>query len=831
MPIQQDNNKFFLIRRLISVALFLSLFCMFLLPGAYALEMRSDPDKKDNLFIIKDIIVTGSKITSIEAILRRVPYRQGKLFDPRLSAEAINNIFSMDNFTQVELEGEKLSDTEMNLYINLIEKKAVASLVIQGNQKLSLSKIKQKVPLDKVVMIDEKSAHALAQQIKHCYSEEQYYHTKVTPVLKNADDNSEKVALSFVIEEGTKGRLVHVEFRGNKNLSDRLLRSHIHSREDWLLAFSDGSGRYHPDAVEMDKRIIERMYYNHGYLMAKVVKTDVIFSSDNAQITLIFRIQEGEQFRLDKVNVVTEEVLSEQEILDRIGIQSGDVYVYDKVALAIEVIKNLWGEKGYIFADVYPQVKPDEATRTVSLTFQVSKGEKLFARRITIMGNRATRDKVIRRQLDIVEGDLITMQALESSRQMVEYLSFFERGGVDWKIHKIDNDLADLDLIVNETKTGDFNFALSYGSQNEANPHKITSSLSLSKRNFRGLGYDIGGIIQANASRHTLLNFKQAEFHFINPHLFDSDVEGAFFAYYKTEEHDQFYGFKRNPIQNILGTNARIGFRLPQLGRNTQVVVDLGVEQLWSNRLDIKDELTNSKIFSENQAFQAFFNKTFQEGLIEWIGLQIEKDVRNHRIYPSEGYRIAASVKCAPSLINGTFSFLKTDIEASYYASLIGRDTLVLALHGKIGNIQTISATRTIPYRELFQMGGQNTVRGFIRGSIGPAWDFGQGRTAPLGSRHSVQFNSELIFPLIPDYSMKAHLFYDAGAGWSPPRDAIIGSIPIIRENFDLRHSVGFGLNILRPTAVKIDWGYKLDRKKKYDESPHEFHLNMNYAW
>ena len=124
-------------------------------------------------------------------------------------------------------------------------------------------------------------------------------------------------------------------------------------------------------------------------------------------------------------------------------------------------------------------------------------------------------------------------------------------------------------------------------------------------------------------------------------------------------------------------------------------------------------------------------------------------------------------------------------------------------------------------------MGGQTTVRGFLWGSIGPAWITGD----PLGARHAVQLNTELIFPLIPDYSMKAHVFYDAGAGWDTPKKDIPDTVFLRRDKFDLRHSVGFGLNLLKPMPAKIDWGFKLDRKKKYGESAHEFHLSMNYAW
>ena len=147
-------------------------------------------------------------------------------------------------------------------------------------------------------------------------------------------------------------------------------------------------------------------------------------------------------------------------------------------------------------------------------------------------------------------------------------------------------------------------------------------------------------------------------------------------------------------------------------------------------------------------------------------------------------------------------------------------------LHGKAGFVEELGG-RTIPYRELFHIGGQSSVRGFRFGEIGPAFN----DEDPVGGRFMLQFNSELVFPILPDYSMRGHLFYDAGAGWDGPRDSLLRKGTMTRNYFNLRHSVGFGFNLLNPTPVKIDWGYKLDRNKEGGESPSEFHLSMNYAF
>jgi outer membrane protein insertion porin family len=319
---------------------------------------------------------------------------------------------------------------------------------------------------------------------------------------------------------------------------------------------------------------------------------------------------------------------------------------------------------------------------------------------------------------------------------------------------------------------------------------------------------------------------RQLEFHFFNPHLFDSDLGGNFFLYRKWDEYDQVGHVDKTPRQSTTGALFQLLAPLPQIDPYLQMVAEVGVERVKNNQPKPSDKFPEGP---QRDAYELFLNKSYQQGTLQWVSLNIVKDRRNHQIYPSDGYRFNVSFKFAPSATNKDFSFLKSEFEASFYTPLILPDLLVLVLHGRVGDIRTVGNSKIIPYKELFHMGGQHSVRGFVWGSIGPAWKFANGQPTPVGGRHAVQFNAELVFPLIPDYSMKGHFFYDAGAGWSAPEFSAIENQALIRNKFNLRHSVGFGLNLTQPTPAKIDWGFKLDRKK--GESAHEFHLSMNYAW
>ncbi|MFA6534967.1 MAG: outer membrane protein assembly factor BamA [Candidatus Babeliales bacterium] len=778
--------------------------------------------------VINQIIVRGNKNVGTPVILNRIPYKVGDVFDTVKSADAINNLCDLGYFRQVQLEGEQLSPESMNLVVILEEKKLIEKIEFKGNKAVTTKKLREDLNVDKISTIDEISAQKLIKEIKKAYQEENRHKLHIDFELIPSKDNADKVVLLFKINEGPKSLVKRVYFSGNKDIPDRKLRKAIFTREDWLLSFSDGAGAYAEDAVEIDKHRIEYFYRDNGYLQTKVYKSKVDFSRNEKDVTVTFYIKEGPQFIVRDIRAPGDEIYGEDELMPLVSLESGKPFSQAKLVDSINLIRELWGKKGYIYADVYPQIKPDEEKNVVDITFNVERGNRMYVNKIDITGNKYTHDKVIRRQLDVDEGDLITSRNMRISKNQVEYLGYFERGGVDWKIHRITDDLADLEMMVQEAKTGHANVALSYGSDKITPQPSLHGSINVEKNNLFGLGYDTSAMVQA--SRHHL---QRLEGSFSDSHIFDTNISGFVNPYWHWMEFSQWGGsVNHTPIQKIAGFNLRLGFPLTKIDKRLQMVVDLGYEHIRNNNPEATSVLVKPIV-----------DRTFQAGDLTWIGLDFVKDTRNHKVYPSDGYKIILSTKLAPTTINNNFGFFKAELDASWYYALIGQDSLVLAMRARGGRVGSLD-NRTIPYKELYQMGGQDTVRGFLWGGVGPAW---RPSDAPLGARNAVLFGTELIFPLIADYSMKGHVFYDAGCGWSTPPIALTNekgepllspkNIPlnakdyITRNKFDLRHSIGFGVNLVNPFPAKIDWGFKLDRKKNMGESPYEFHLSMNYAW
>ncbi len=770
---------------------------------------------------INQIIITGNKHIKKQVILNAIPYKVHGEFDKQQSGDAINNIYALGYFKQIILKKEKLENNKINLLIELEEEKLLEQFKFVGNKKLKSNKIIEELSLTKLTTIDTEKAERIALAIKKMYSKEGFHNVDIKSEITPNPEYPDKAVATFYIKEGKKAMISRVTFTGNEKIVDRKLRGVISTRENWLLSFLDGAGEFNEEDLEIDKHRIEYFYKDHGYLMATVAKANYEFSEDGRDINITFHIKEGDKFTIKSIHAFGDEFYTEKQLMEHVTIEEGHPYCQSKLIETINNLKALWGDKGYIYADVYPQVKPNQDTNEVDITFHVEKGKKLYVNRINITGNTVTRDKVVRRQFEITEGELITSKKLAHSQNNVEYLSFFERGGVNWKIHRISDKLADLEMNVREAKTGNLQAGLKYGSDKTNATPSMRGSLTVEKKNLFGMGWDTSLMLEAN--RHHL---QKAQMHFFEPSIFDSDVSGAFSAYRRWQEYDQWRSVDKTPRETVTGGNVRLGFRVPRIDKRLQFIVELGIEDVDNNDPHALGDYA--------KLLEPIIQRSFQDGTLTWLGLDIVKDTRNHQVYPNQGYKFSFNTKTAPPLTNDQFSFLKAELEGSYYTSLIGEDWLVLVIHGKAGTIGCLGGEndktkkrKIIPYKELFHMGGQNTVRGFVWGGIGPAWDTND----PLGGRHAIQFNTELVFPLIPDYSMKGHVFYDAGAGWSTPKDNIADKEHIKRDKFNLRHSVGFGLNLMKPVPAKVDWGYKLDRDKKAGESAHEFHLSMNYAW
>ncbi|HSC24984.1 MAG TPA: outer membrane protein assembly factor BamA [Candidatus Babeliales bacterium] len=788
-------------------------------PTALAVEAQEETRR------INDIVIHGNNATSDDAIKNNIPYKRGELFDSRKTRTLIHNLYyNLKKFRTIKVMGELVGTNYINLHIFVEEKSQLKKINFFGNKKVSEKEIAKKINLEEITVIDPEELKIIANKIKEIYLEKGYHQTDIETELL-FDDNNRATAI-LTIHEGIAATVKQINFTGNKSISSKQLRAVALTKEDWLLSFLDKSGNYHPDRLEGDKHFIEQFYQNNGFLHAKVVDTIVTIDPETQNIILTFEIEEGDQYIIDKISAPGTETVSEHYLLAMLPIRPGMYYSREGITNSIKRLEMIWGDYGYIFAHIEPSIQPNEDSKTVSISFFSELGDQVYLNKITIRGNTKTRDKIIRRKILLDEGELLTQSRMNISKRNVASLGYFDpREGVNWKIRRLNKEEADLDLMIKETKTGHFGAQLGFGGSG-ADWQSPVSGMSvkaeLSDTNLFGSG------VHLNISTTYSKDEQTAVLHVAQPWLFDKPILGAFDIYHRRPIYDELRHV-RTVHQKLTGGSVTFGCITQSrnhLFHDVNILFSSGVEDIKYGAPAIA--LLENPI--ERAQYQQILNKEFTPGTFAFVSSKMEQDTRNHPIHTMWGHKWRFSTKVAIPTFGNNIGFYKVELDASWFTPLISEYDLVLRLHGYFG-LSSPLKNRTVPFGDLFHIGGQNSVRGFLFGQIGPQF---LGDT--IGGSKAFFWNAELIAPITPDMNMKAVVFYDGGTGFDNPYVTTADKRSVTGNNFDYRHAIGVGVRLLQPMPVNIDWGFKIDpRKNKLhpnrSESASEVHFGMSYDW
>lgn len=797
---------------------------------------------------IHAIHVQGNQVISTPSILNRIPFKVGDEFNVNLTATVIKNIHKIGYFHQVKVYAEPIDQDLIDVYIVVQEKPKIKEITFVGNKAVSEKDLQDELKVDSIPTLVQEELKALCNKIKKFYRKKNYHQTQVTGKLTNTDDD--RVSVEFTIKEGKKSFLNRISFKGNKHYPSKKLKRTLISKEDWILGMIDHSGVYNPDMVEGDKYMIEEAYKNNGFVNAKVTDVEIL-KDDHAQTYhLIFSIHEGDRYRIKDIDVQGNDIVSTARIREVLPLFEGQIYSVENLRKAIENIRMLCGEHGYIFADVEPDLKIHEEDKTVTIGFNLDLKDQVYLNRLTIRGNKKTRDKVIRRNILLDEGELVTNQKMEVSKACVGLLGYFDpKGGVNWKTTRIDDTHADLDLLVNEVKTGNFAANLSFGGSptNRQTPQTgLNFSTSFGDKNFLGSG------IMLNSSIEISKKYRSGVASIGNPWMFDRPIRGTLSGFIKSSEYDDQIDIAQDaPYERAVGGVMGLGYVAKLLGG---IIIDAKVN---FERITFENKVQARRALGEQDMFiaQVLLDKYFQSGNQISFVTTMGQDKRNGVVFPTNGYQwnflgqltipghcrskkdeTSCDAGCGGGQpISNNFNYFKTELDVSYYTPLINEHDLVLGIHGNIGVVHPFKG-KDVPWKNLYHVGGPTSIRGYTYGQVGPTW-----KTDSLGASKAFFLNVEFIVPLSANLSTRGVIFYDGGAGWDTPYYQEFSNAARARRlcfetdfsnnNFFYRHSVGIGVRIKSPTPLQVDFGIKLNPSKKFRKQLTEMHLSMEHSF
>lgn len=714
--------------------------------------------------IVNAIEVKGLKRIEEGAIKARITQKTGEPLSNEKTAEDIKNIYKMGYFDDVKVEMETFEGGIKLIYI-VKEKPTIIRVEFQGNKELSDDKLREKITLSPGSIADITLIQDNASRIKSFYEEEGYWSATVVPVVNKVTEH--EVTLTYQIQEGEKVRIKKINILGNKAISSGKIKGVMRTSEWAIYSFLTSSGYYKKETMNKDIEAIKDLYFNRGYIKAIIAEPEIKLTADKKGMIIEIQIFEGDQYRVSGIEIAGNKAFSEADIRKKVSLKTGDYFSRETLKKDITALTELYTQNGYAMANVFPDIIPDEKNKEVKVIYKIEEGEIFRIGRIEISGNIKTRDKVIRREMRLDEGDKFNSALLKRSYERINNLNFFESIELSPK-PRYEERLLDIDIKVKERPTGFLSVGGGYSSVD-----KLIGVVDITQGNLFGKGQylKLKGELGGKSSFYEL-SFRDPWF-MEKPISFNTDI-------YKTTR--EYVDYKRR------ATGFGFGF-----GKS--------LDEYWG--ASISYNLEKVTIYDVAEGASDFIKDQIGTRITSSITPSIVRDSRDNFIDPSRGSRNSLYVTFAG--IGGTNAFIKGVADSAWFFPI---GTTTVSLRGRFGYATGLFG-KELPLYERFYVGGIYTVRGLGFGEAGPRDEKG----SVIGGTKELIFNLEYIFPILSEMRLKGVVFADAGNSYD--KDEPIGT---------LRYTSGLGIRWISPIGpIRIEWGYNLNKKTGESSSKLEF--------
>jgi outer membrane protein insertion porin family len=609
-----------------------------------------------------------------------------------------------------------------------------------------------------------------------------------------------QVDVVFVVNEHAKVQVKGVGFIGNTRMPAAEIQKVMATREGSLLSLVTDMGNYRDENLQRDLQAIQALYLDDGYVTVKVGTPSVSLSPDKRFIFVTIPIEEGEQYTIGKIGFAGQLLDQEPRLRRIVRSRRGEWFSRETVARDLFAVGDVFKDLGYAYANVTPLTDTNADTRIVDLTFEVQPGALATFERIEVVGNDKTRDKVIRRELRISEGERYSGTGVRDSKMRVNALGFFETVEISTKRGSADDKII-ATVEVKERPTGTFQIGAGFSSY-----ENFILTGQISQQNFFGWGQTLSLQIQWSSIRQL------GQIQFVEPHFLDTRWTFAFDLYMTEGVYTTF-------TRRSVGGSMTWGYEL------------VGLERWWSFARHLEDmrlfaTYTNERVDVTAAQASTTTQAAFKSGTTSSVRLSLQWDKRDNRLFPTRGFYFSGSVEAAPPFLapsrlfgENVNLFRRYTLDGRIYRPLFWG--LVFRARLTLGLIQAWDVEHQLPISELYYLGGINTIRGYRYLSISPTANVRQVDTpdSPIeeltrGGDKQAYVNLEVEFPLFPTVGVRGVVFTDAGNVYAP------GAWHDPAVSWSLYKSVGFGFRWISPIGpLRFEWGFPLNPRRNLNGS------------
>jgi len=677
--------------RLASMRLFAILamaFIVFALPNlTYAQEAPAATPQQST--IIRNIQVQGNQRVEANTVASYLLIAPGDPYSEDRIDLSVKTLYATGLFADVAIE----PSADGNILIRVIENPIINRVILEGNKSLKSDKITDEIEAEPRAIFTRTNVQADVQRIIELYRQSGRFAATVSPKVVQQPQN--RVDLIFEITEGPVTGVRRINIIGNSEFPDRRLRKEIVTAESSWYKFFSSNDNYDPGRLEFDREQLRTFYTNRGFADFRVVSAVAELTPDQEDFYITFTVDEGEEYTWGDITVETELDDLNSDFLERlIAIKPGTIYNASRVEDVIDTLNFAAGTSGFAFVDIQPNIKRNRDTKTVDLVFNVVEGPRVYIERIDVVGNTTTLDYVIRREMELVEGDAFNRILLDRSRNRVRALRFFE----DVEITETQGsapDRAIVEVAVKEQPTGELSFSAGFSSADA-----FLVDLSITQRNLRGRGQLLRFVIRASSNR------REVDLRFTEPRFLGRNLAAGVELFDVEIDFIEEAGFR----QSRTGGQVTLAFPLTE---NTTLSTRYSLR-----REQIESPNVNEQICAGDQSALLIQDRSLCDqidGRISSIlGYTFGWDRRNDPITPTRGFDFRFSQDVAG--VGGDVKYLRTDVRANAYRGLFKNVIASATFSG--GYIQGWDGDPVSINDRYFK--GNFEFRGFDNAGIGP---------------------------------------------------------------------------------------------------------------
>ncbi|MCB0138258.1 MAG: outer membrane protein assembly factor BamA [Caldilineaceae bacterium] len=734
---------------------------------------------------ISAIQVVGNQRVENETVLSYMQISPGEAYDAGKVDDSVKVLFQTGLFSDVRigLRGSVLVvQVEENPMINRVN--------FEGNSEIKDDDLAKEVQLRERTMFTRARVLADVNRIIALYRRSGYYSVQVSPKIIRQPQN--RVDLVFEINEGNETKVQNIDFVGNNSFSDSDLRGVVGTQESrWWKIFSRND-TYDPDRLEYDKELLRRYYLKNGFADVRVVSADAVLSPDGDHFNITYTVEEGERYKVADVAVNVGDVQLESDgLIQSVRTGVGDYYDASEVDKSVENLTLEASRQGFVFAKVNPDIQRNEGQASLNIVYNLVEGQRTYIERIEIIGNFRTEDEVIRRELQLFEGDAFNRVLVDRARRRLTALDFFSK--IDFREEQGSApDRVVLVVDVEEKSTGSINFSVGFSTV-----EYVVGAVSLQERNLLGKGYD--------AKLNTSLSFKRqnVDFSFTNPYFMGLPLSAGFDLFATRTDNVDVSSYESQQIGGAL----RTGFRLDEYSS-----ASLKYAISWRKISGIDPTAASPAVINSEG-----------DSLKSMVSLGYTWDNLDSPVRPTNGFRGQLVADVAG--VGGDVYYGNLEAHAWYFVPLY-EESVVLKLEANAGHMEPFNG-KDVPLQDRY-FKGSDTFRGFMRSGVGPRQIANDGTVDSIGGTSYAIGTIELNFPLgLPDdWGIEGAVFSDFGTVFGAPEKTVAAGVDgctvascTVFDTAELRASIGAGIIWQSPFGpLRFEAAYPIV-KASYDET------------